>query len=70
MSLQHELQAAKDEIKAKKTKLFCAEQENGLLETDIRHTREELEETKKKMVYKLESKQQELSDAKIGKETH
>ena len=68
MSLQHELQAAKDEIKAKNTKLFSAEQENRLLENDIRIARKELDDTKKKMANELENKEQELTDEKIGKE--
>ena len=67
MALQNELQSTKKELSAKQTELFCAEQENNLLEGDFMRVTKELDETKTKMSMELEEAKKQLADALIGK---
>ena len=75
MGLQHQfektkkkLEEANKELKETKTELFCAQQENELLQGDFMRVNRDLEDTKKEMLGKLQETEHQLSDSQIGKE--
>ena len=75
MGLQHQFEKTKKkleetnkELKDTKTELFCAQQENELLQGDFMRVNRDLEDTKKEMLGKLEETKKQLSDSQIGKE--
>ncbi len=70
MALQNELQLKKEELSSKQTELFCAEQENSLLEGDFMRVTKDLEETKTKMSMELKETKKKLAEALIGKDVN